>query len=69
LRFKRVVQECLSAIPESRLILALDEFGGAIEAYQNQILEERFFTYWRNLMDEVSQLSLIFILPTIHIIY
>ncbi len=63
--FQSVLQGCLSSISGSRLVLVLDEFGGAIEAYQKKFLDERFFTYWRNLMNEIPQLSLIFVLPTI----
>ncbi|MBV9712274.1 MAG: AAA family ATPase, partial [Ktedonobacteraceae bacterium] len=65
IRFKRVLQGCLSMIQGARLVLVLDEFGGAIEAYQKKFLDERFFTYWRNLMSDVPQLSLVFVLPTI----
>jgi (p)ppGpp synthase/HD superfamily hydrolase len=64
-RLKRVLQKCLSTISGARLVLVLDEFGGAIEAYQKKFLDGRFFTYWRNLMSDVPQLSLIFVLPTI----
>jgi len=64
-RFKRVLQGCLSNVSGARLVLVLDEFGGAIEAYQKKFLDERFFTYWRTLMSDVPQLSLIFVLPTI----
>ncbi len=64
-RFKRVLQGCLETVSGARFILVLDEFGGAITAYQKKYLEERFFNYWRNLMSEVPELSLIFVLPTI----
>ncbi len=64
MRFKRFLQECLYLLPDSRLILALDELGGALTAHNSDILEERFFPYWRTLMNEISQLSLILILPT-----
>ncbi|GHO92185.1 hypothetical protein KSF_022330 [Reticulibacter mediterranei] len=63
-RFKLLIQECLSQIPESRLILVLDEFGGALSSYEQRFLEPRFFTYWRELIDEIPQLSLLFVLPT-----
>jgi guanosine-3',5'-bis(diphosphate) 3'-pyrophosphohydrolase len=63
-RFKRVVQGCLAQIHGSRLVLALDEFGGAIDAYANNFLAPRFFTFWKELMDEIPQLSLILALPT-----
>jgi len=63
-RFKRVVQGCLAQIHGSRLVLALDEFGGAIDAYENNFLAPRFFTFWKELMDEIPQLSLILALPT-----
>lgn len=64
-RFRRVLQGCLSAVSGARFILVLDEFGGAITAYQKKCLEERFFNSWRNLMSDVPELSLIFVLPTI----
>ncbi len=63
-RFKQLIQECLAQIPESRLILILDEFGGALSSYEQHILEPRFFTYWRELISEIPQLSLLFVLPT-----
>src|SRR5207237_1390786 len=63
-RFKRIVQGCIAQMPGTRLILALDEFGGAIEAYENTILEHRFFSLWKELMSEIPQLSLILALPT-----
>jgi len=63
-RFKQVIQECIAKVPGSRLILALDEFGGAIESYEKGILEPRFFTFWKDLMNEIPQLSLVFALPT-----
>jgi (p)ppGpp synthase/HD superfamily hydrolase len=63
-RFKQVVQDCIAKIPGSRLVLALDEFGGVIESYEKGILEPRFFTFWKDLMNEIPQLSLVFALPT-----
>jgi len=63
-RFKRVIQSCLTQCQGSRLVLALDEFGGAIDAYEKHFLEPRFFTFWKELMGEISQLSLILALPT-----
>ncbi len=45
-------------------MLALDEFGGAIDAFDAATLEFRFFTYWKELIAEVPQLSLIIALPT-----
>ncbi len=63
-RFKRLIQDCLARVEGSRLILALDEFGGALESYQRHTLSFRFFTFWKDLMAEVSQLSLVFALPT-----
>ncbi len=65
IRFKRVLQGCLSTVSGARFILVLDEFGGAITAHQKNYLAERFFNYWRNLMSDVPELSLIFVLPTI----
>jgi (p)ppGpp synthase/HD superfamily hydrolase len=64
-RFKRVLRSCLSTVSGARFLLVLDEFGGAIEAHQKKYLHERFFNYWRNLMSEFPQLSLIFVLPTL----
>ncbi len=63
-RIKQVVQDCITKIPGSRLVLALDEFGGVIESYEKGILEPRFFTFWKDLMNEIPQLSLVFALPT-----
>ena len=63
-RFRSLVQECVAQFPHARLILVLDEFGGAIESFQNKTLSFRFFTFWRELMYEVPQLSLLFALPT-----
>ena len=62
--FHRLLRECIAKVPNTRLILALDEFGGALESYEEHILDYRFFTYWKELMNEVSQLSLILALPT-----
>jgi len=64
LRFKRVIQDCISRVPNTRLVLVLDEFGGALESYENHILEYRFFSYWKDLMNEVPQLSLVLAVPT-----
>jgi GTP pyrophosphokinase len=64
IRFKRLLQDCLNRKEGSRLVLALDEFGGALESYSRHTLRFRFFTFWRELMAEVPQLSLIFALPT-----
>jgi len=63
-RFRHFLQTCIAQVPETRLVLALDEFGGAIESYEQHILEYRFFTYWKELMNEIPQLSLILALPT-----
>jgi guanosine-3',5'-bis(diphosphate) 3'-pyrophosphohydrolase len=64
LRFRRLVQDCLAQVPGTRLILALDEFGGALESHEKDFLHYRFFTYWKELMNEIKQLSIIFALPT-----
>jgi len=64
LRFKQVVQRCITNQPGSRLVLALDEFGGAIDAYKRHILEARFFTFWKDLIQQIPQVSLIFAMPT-----
>ncbi len=63
-RFRRFLQNCITQVPGARLVLALDEFGGVIESYEQHILEYRFFTYWKDLMNDIPQLSLIFALPT-----
>ena len=53
LRFKRLLQACIGRIPDSRLVLVLDEFGGAIESNERHILGFRFFTYWKELLPEI----------------
>jgi GTP pyrophosphokinase len=63
-RFKKVLQACIAQAPNARLILALDEFGGVLESHKRQILESRFFGIWKDLIYEIPQLSLIFVLPT-----
>jgi hypothetical protein len=63
-RFRLLIQDCTVLVPQARLILILDEFGGVIESYQNDVLLFRFFTFWRELLHEVPQLSLLFALPT-----
>jgi (p)ppGpp synthase/HD superfamily hydrolase len=64
IRFSTFLHDCIAQVEGTRIILALDEFGGALEAYQRQILDYRFFTYWKELIDKQPQLSLIFALPT-----
>lgn len=64
IRFKRILQDCIVQVPGTRLVLALDEFGGALDSYENQILEQRFFIFWKDLMNEIPQLSLILALPS-----
>src|SRR5438045_2775252 len=44
--------------------ISLDDFGVALESYEKEILEYRFFPYWKDLVDEIPQLSLILALPT-----
>lgn len=63
-RFRRFLQNCIAQVPGARLVLALDEFGGVLESYEQHTLEYRFFTYWKDLMNDIPQLSLIFALPT-----
>jgi (p)ppGpp synthase/HD superfamily hydrolase len=63
-RFRLLVQACVAQVPNARLIFVLDEFGGAIESFRNDKLPFRFFTFWRELMHEFPQLSLLFALPT-----
>ncbi len=62
--FRKFLEYCLDQMPHSRLILILDEFGGAIESYKRHMLHDRFFTFWKELMERVPQLSLVFALPT-----
>ena len=62
--FRRFIQRCLERAPGTRLVLVLDEFGGALQAYTDGVLELRFFTYWRELLSEISQMSLLLALPT-----
>ncbi|GHO75757.1 hypothetical protein KSD_35280 [Ktedonobacter sp. SOSP1-85] len=62
--FRRFIQRCLERAPGSRLVLVLDEFGGALQAYTDAVLELRFFTYWRELLSVISQVSLLLALPT-----
>ena len=61
--FRRLLEDCFSQTPDTRLVIVLDEFGGALESYQKHILEYRFFTYWKELIAEFSQLSLVVVLP------
>ena len=63
-RFKRFLKRCLDQVPGSRLILVLDEFGGAVESVEKHILGFRFFTFWKELHISIPQLSLLFALPT-----
>lgn len=63
IRFRHLLEDCFSQAPDARLVLVLDEFGGALESYQKHILEYRFFTYWKELIAEFSQLSLVVVLP------
>ncbi|MDQ2714758.1 MAG: AAA-like domain-containing protein [Chloroflexota bacterium] len=63
-RFKHFVQDCFLSVPGTRLVLALDEFGAALEAYEQGFLGYRFFTYWRELVSEIAQLSVLLVLPT-----
>ena len=61
--FRRILENCFAQLPGARLVLVLDEFGGAIESYQKHILKYRFFTYWKELISDFPQLSLILVLP------
>lgn len=63
-RFRRLLKGYIEQMPDSRLILALDEFGGAIESAEKHILGYRFFTFWKELLNSIPQLSLLFALPT-----
>jgi (p)ppGpp synthase/HD superfamily hydrolase len=63
-RFCHLLQDCLAQVPGTRLILALDEFGGALDSYEKHFLDYRFFTLWKELMNDIRQLSVIFALPT-----
>ncbi|MGH2494316.1 MAG: TGS domain-containing protein [Ktedonobacteraceae bacterium] len=64
IRFKRFLKRCIEQVPDSRLILVLDEFGGAVESVEKHILGFRFFTFWKELHISIPQLSLLFALPT-----
>jgi (p)ppGpp synthase/HD superfamily hydrolase len=63
-RLRKILQSCIAQVPETRLVLALDEFGGVLEAYEKHSFEATFFTFWKDLMSDIPQLSLIFALPT-----
>ncbi len=63
-RFRQFVQDCVARVPHARLLLVLDEFGGAVELFENGVLSFRFFTLWRELLYEIPQVSLLFALPT-----
>jgi hypothetical protein len=63
-RFKHFLKECIEQVPDSRLILVLDEFGGAVDSVEKHILGYRFFTFWKELLNSIPQLSLLFALPT-----
>lgn len=62
-RFRHLLKGYIEQVPDSRLILALDEFGGAIESAEKHILGHRFFTLWKELLNSFPQLSLLFALP------
>jgi len=47
-----------------RLVLVLDEFGAAIQGYQEGRLDARFFDYWKTLLESDSRLSLLFVIPS-----
>lgn len=63
-RFKRFLKRCIEQVPDSRLILVLDEFGGTVDSVEKHILGFRFFTFWKELHNSIPQLSLVFALPT-----
>jgi guanosine-3',5'-bis(diphosphate) 3'-pyrophosphohydrolase len=63
-RFRHLLEDCLALVPDSRLVLILDEFGGALTAFQQHRLEARFFKLWRDLFTNISQLSLVLVMPT-----
>jgi (p)ppGpp synthase/HD superfamily hydrolase len=63
-RFKRFLRKCIEQVPDSRLILVLDEFGGVVDSAERHILGYRFFTFWKELLNSIPQLSLLFALPT-----
>ncbi|GAC1429111.1 MAG: hypothetical protein NVS4B1_21830 [Ktedonobacteraceae bacterium] len=63
-RFQHIIQECVAKVPHSRLIIALDEFGGAIESFDRGALPFSFFSLWKELLEHISQVSLLFALPT-----
>jgi GTP pyrophosphokinase len=47
-----------------RLILVLDEFGAAVDSYKDGHLDERFFDYWKTLLEREARLSLLFVIPS-----
>ncbi|HTK06985.1 MAG TPA: TGS domain-containing protein [Ktedonobacteraceae bacterium] len=63
-RFRYLITHYLHQQPHLRLIVALDEFGGVLQAYEAGILQLRFFIYWRGLISTLSQLSLILVIPS-----
>lgn len=63
-RFRHILEDSLALVPGSRLVLILDEFGGALTAFQRHILEARFFKLWRDLFININQLSLVLVMPT-----
>jgi (p)ppGpp synthase/HD superfamily hydrolase len=63
-RFKRFLKGCIDQVSGSRLVLVLDEFGGAIDSTEKRILGYRFFTFWKELLTSIPQLSLLFALPS-----
>ena len=63
-RFQNILQACIARVPHSRLIIALDEFGGVIESFNHSTLSFSFFSFWRNLLEQIPQVSLLFALPT-----
>jgi (p)ppGpp synthase/HD superfamily hydrolase len=63
-RLRHFLEYCLDQVPQSRLILILDEFGAAFASSDRHILQQSFFTFWKDLLRALPQLSLVFILPT-----
>ena len=64
LRFRHILQDYCAQFSHARLVLVLDEFGGALDAYEYGLLSYRFFAFWKELMNDVLHFSLILALPT-----
>ena len=64
MRFQALLEQYLEMNPSNRLVMVLDEFGDALDAFQKGILSASFFTFWRSLIQQANRVSLMIILPT-----